>query len=98
MGKEARTFYTVKNYAVNDLVLYGGVLYRFISAHSAGAWNPSHVTEVDDDEEQLITRIVGGASNAERATAYAGTVIFEPTQITENRYKYIFTNAADPRD
>ena len=40
----AGTFSTSTAYAIDDLVIYQGVLYRFIAAHSAGAWNSAHVT------------------------------------------------------
>ena len=33
-------------YAVGQYVYYDKKLYRFTSAHAAGAWNASHVTEV----------------------------------------------------
>ena len=39
-------FSTSTAYAVGDYVIYEGALYRFTSAHSAGAWNSSHVTQV----------------------------------------------------
>ncbi len=39
-------FSTSAAYAVGDYCIYEGALYRFTSAHSAGAWNSSHVTQV----------------------------------------------------
>lgn len=39
----APTFNTSTNYAIGDLVLYNGSLYKFTSAHTAGTWNASHV-------------------------------------------------------
>ena len=42
----ADTFSTAVSYAVGDVVLYDGDLYRFTSAHSAGAWDSSDVTAV----------------------------------------------------
>ena len=93
----ATEFLTSATYAVNDLVLYGGVLYKFTSAHTAGAWNSSQVTAVDGSEEQQLTRILTGMDNAEKASDYADTVVFSPTQITGTRYKYVLTNAPDPR-
>ena len=38
-------FSTSKSYAVGQMVTYGGKIYRFTTAHPAGAWNASHVTE-----------------------------------------------------
>ena len=84
-------------YAINDLVLYGGILYKFTSAHTAGAWNSSQVTAVDDQKEEQITRILAGMDNAEQAADYGDTVVFAPAQITGTRYKYVLTNAPDPR-
>ena len=53
----APTFSTSNAYAVGDYVFYSGTLYRFTSAHSAGAWNASHVTAValGDDVDGLKT-------------------------------------------
>lgn len=39
-------FSTSVAYAVGDYCIYEGALYRFTSAHSAGSWNASHVTQV----------------------------------------------------
>lgn len=93
----ATEFSTSAAYAAKDLVLYGGVLYRFISAHTAGSWNPSHVTAVDSSKEQQITRILAGMDNAEKAADYEDTIVFSPAQISGTRYKYVLTNAPDPR-
>lgn len=42
-GSLAATFATNKTYKVGDYCIYNGTLYRFKVAHSAGAWNVSHV-------------------------------------------------------
>ena len=42
----ADAFSTSAAYAVGDYVIYEGVLYRFTSAHSAGAWASGDVTSV----------------------------------------------------
>lgn len=97
-GNVATQFSTAAAYANGDLVLYGGILYRFTAAKTAGAWDSSKVEAVDSSTEQDLTRILAGMDNAEKATAYADTVVFEPDQITGTRYKYIFTNAPDPRE
>ena len=47
--------------------------------------------------EQEITRIITGTNSAEKASDYADTVVFEPTLIEGTRYKYVLTNAPDPR-
>ena len=98
MGKEARNFSTSKAYAAGDLCLYGGILYRFTTSHSAGAWNSAQVTEEDSNIEQDISRIVAGTENAEKAADYADTVVFSPSNISGTRYKYVLTDAPDPRD
>lgn len=36
-------FDSTKPYAVDDVVIYNGVLYKFTSAHTAGAWVPGEV-------------------------------------------------------
>ena len=47
----ADVFDSTQAYAVGDYVFYGNSLYRFTSAHSAGAWNSSEVTAVTVTEE-----------------------------------------------
>ena len=42
----AGQFSTSTAYAVGQYVYYDKKLYRFTTAHAAGAWNASHVTEV----------------------------------------------------
>ena len=42
----ADEFSTSKTYAVGDYAYRSGNLYRFTAAHTAGAWNASHVTQV----------------------------------------------------
>lgn len=36
-------FDSTKSYSIGDVVVYQGVLYKFISAHTAGAWAPADV-------------------------------------------------------
>ena len=67
----ATEFSTNISYSVNDLVLYKGILYKFTSAHTAGTWDPSQVTTVDNSKEAQITRILTGMDNAEKAADYA---------------------------
>ena len=57
----AEAFSTSKAYAVGDYVMYEYRLYRFTTAHSAGAWNSAHVSEVilvDDIVDNKI-QVVG---------------------------------------
>ena len=44
-GNFGTAFSTTKAYAVGDYVIYGNKLYKFTTAHPAGDWNASHVTE-----------------------------------------------------
>ena len=48
-------------------------------------------------KQKNIERILNGKNEATLASDYADTVIFEPTQIEGTRYKYVLTNAPDPR-
>lgn len=42
----ADEFSAQTDYTIGDYVFYNQTLYKFTSAHSVGAWNASHVTEV----------------------------------------------------
>lgn len=97
MGKEARAFSTSKAYYKGDLTLYEGKLYQFNQTHSAGAWNSAHADPVDSSAELDLARVLAGMENADKAADYADTVIFEPELIEGTRYKYVLTNAPDPR-
>ena len=44
LNQIASEFSTSKAYAIDDLVIYQGALYRFTTTHAAGAWNAAHVT------------------------------------------------------
>lgn len=55
------------DYAVDDVVLYGGLLYKFTSAHTAGAWDDNdveHTTVIDEldidvDTEHPVNVVAG---------------------------------------
>lgn len=47
----APAFSTKTAYAIGDYVTYGVTLYKFTSAHSAGAWNSAHATAVTCSSE-----------------------------------------------
>jgi len=47
----AEEFSTSKAYAVGDMVMHEGTLYKFTAAHTAGAWNAGHVTMASVDSE-----------------------------------------------
>jgi len=95
MGKEARKFSSSVNYAIGDMCLYEGVLYVFIAAHTAAAWNSSHVQKVDNNTGQEIAEILLVYNSMIAAVDFADTVVFEPSSdpIDGTRYKYILTNA-----
>ena len=44
LSQVASEFSASKAYAIDDLVIYQGALYRFNATHAAGAWNTAHVT------------------------------------------------------
>ena len=92
MGKEAKAFSTIVNYVTGDLVMRGGVLFEFTQNHNAGAWNGSHVKRVDDNTEQKVSRVLAVYKRLTEATAFANSIVFEPSLIAENRYKYTLTN------
>ena len=48
--KDITAFSTSKSYAVGKRVLYNGATYEFTTAHSAGAWDSSHVTKIDSTD------------------------------------------------
>ena len=56
----AQAFSTSTAYAVGDYVLYSNKLYRFTTAHSAGAWNSAQVSEVKTMDE--VSSIKGDLS------------------------------------
>lgn len=55
----AEDFSTSKSYAVGDYVVYNGDLYRCSTAHSAGAWDASHFTQITVTSE-LDTKMTKG--------------------------------------
>lgn len=97
MGRTAEAFSTSKNYAKDDLVIYDSILYIFTAAHDAGAWIGTDAAKVDTDTERELTKVLAVYDNAIKEAAFVDTVVFEPSQITGDRYKYVLTNARDPR-
>ena len=63
----AQAFSTSTAYAVGDYVLYSNKLYRFTTAHSAGAWNSAQVSEVKTMDE--VSSIKGDLSETVKFTA-----------------------------
>lgn len=68
----APLFSTSTAYIAGQSVMYDGKLYRFKSSHSAGAWNPSHVTLTDINAEKLGIN----ASSSSDLDAYLDTGFF----------------------
>lgn len=85
---EAREFSTGTSYATGDLCIYGGALYRFTAAHSAGAWIGTDAVHVDDGTQQMLTRIMTDYDNMASAVSFANRIVFSPSQIEGTRYKY----------
>ena len=96
MAEVAREFSTSTAYAVGDLCIYNGYLYRFTAAHSAGAWN-GNAALVDSQRQEKISETIAAYDNAVEAADFGETLVFEEEQITGTRYKYIFTDGHDPR-
>ncbi len=70
-------------YAVGDYAIYNGSLYRFTTAHPAGAWNASHATAVQlaEDTRDLKSAIEDIFEND-------GTADVTPTSSEANRWVY----------
>ena len=96
-GEVAADFSASASYAKDDLVMYDGDLFCFTSAH-AGAWTGQDVEYVDNNVEQQITRIISGYENAQKSAEYVDTIQLDMIQITGTRYRYILSNAEDPRN
>ncbi len=56
----ATVFSTSESYNAGDIVKYNGGLYRFIAAHSAGAWASTDVEEIGDDYDVDFLKINDG--------------------------------------
>ena len=52
----APAFSTSAAYAVGDIVSYNGKIYKFTSAHSAGAWNSSQVTQTSLSSDAYLVQ------------------------------------------
>ena len=59
----ASEFSTSVSYAVDSYCMYEGQLYRFTSAHSAGAWNSSHVTAVSKITNEIARKLSDAPSD-----------------------------------
>lgn len=83
----AENFSNSKSYAAGEIVIYDGILYRFIVNHAAGDWNSSEVvittikSELASIKSELAASEVGSLTNN---SAFNGTIYYR-------RYMGIFT-------
>lgn len=78
----AEDFSTSKAYAIGDWVIYNSTLYRFTSAHAAGAWNASEATATDvEDEVAAVKAVIPAAQvNADwNASSGVAKILNKPT-------------------
>lgn len=57
----ASIFSDARDYSAGDYVIYGGILYEFITDHNAGAWNISdvHAVNMGDEVADLKIQLAG---------------------------------------
>ena len=84
----APAFSTTTNYAVGARVSYNGNIYKFTTAHSAGAWNSSHVTQVTAEGSYLAkttsyqtAESIVNEAVSQAASAASGTYIAKTTNL-----------------
>ena len=76
----APEFSTLNNYAIGEVVIYNGEIYRFTSAHTAGAWDSSEVIKITIGEQisayctSIIEVPVSGWSSTATAGYYSQTL------------------------
>ena len=75
----APAFSTTKAYAIGDLVSYQGKVYVFTAAHSAGAWNASHVSATN------MSDVSNGAYLAKTSTYQTADAIVSTAEIQAAR-------------
>lgn len=87
----APAFSTTKAYAINDIVSYNGKVYKFKSAHPAGAWNSGHVDEVQTTSvfsttEQTASSISAYVTNNAYTKQSGITIDANGVAITGSKY------------
>ena len=88
----ANEFSTGTAYAIGDHVTYQGNLYVFTAAHSAGAWNAAHVTQVTigeelNENEAAITDLkseLGAIKSFDRGNLFKRATVTEGQYIKDN--------------
>lgn len=83
-------FNTTTAYAVGDIVTYEHGLYKFTSAHSAGAWNSSEVEEITTTD--MISNKIGSSDYGSQSTG--GTVRVWTTTVGTDTVLHISNQAA----
>ena len=97
MYNTAEEFSTGKSYASGELTMYQGNLYRFIASHSAGEWNDAQAEPVDPQLMNEIDAIITITNEVIHSIEYAASIVNAVSLIAGTRYKYVITNARDPR-
>ncbi len=59
-AKTAADFSTSTDYTAGQITIYNDVLYRFIKAHSAGAWNAADVEEIGAAGDEAFLKLDDG--------------------------------------
>ena len=82
----APAFDTTKTYAKGDIVSYNGKIYKFTTAHAAGAWNASHVIEINAVDELIseATTLAGAAETAAKDASIAKTATYQTAESIYN--------------
>lgn len=96
----ADEFSTSVDYAVGDLVIYDKTLYKFTSAHFAGAWDPSDVTDdVTVDSElklkQNLSDTFNGTLQQWEALPLATKLTYKYANITNDPTEQLEIVSAD---
>ena len=84
----APAFSTSASYVIGDVVIYENNLYKFTSAHSAGAWNANDVTATT--VEELINSGGGGGGSTISKKRYTITASSWSNSVDANGY-YTYT-------
>lgn len=82
----APAFDTTKRYAKGDIVSYNGKIYKFTTAHAAGAWNASHVIEINAVDELIseATTLAGAAETAAKNASISKTATYQTAESIYN--------------
>ena len=103
----APLFNTATAYAVGDCVVKDAVLYRFKTAHAAGAWNAAHVDEITVGEELTshgtdiselkadLTKVTNNYNipiESGYCMAVASSVSIPPTKVANSNYACAFVS------